>query len=85
MSSVYSQGSIDLFFKAGSVDAGPLNPHSYRFSGPASTPVGRVDLILTSPELAERLSTCNIVTEGVYGPEASEHLPVYAEFAGTVS
>jgi endonuclease/exonuclease/phosphatase family metal-dependent hydrolase len=84
MSSVYAQGGIDLLFKAGYIDCfRQANPHSLGFTYPASAPIGRVDFIFASPELARRLSNCNIVTEGkgISEAAASDHLPVCAEFA----
>jgi endonuclease/exonuclease/phosphatase family metal-dependent hydrolase len=87
MSVVYAQGGIDLLLKAGYTDCfRQMNPHSLGFTYPASTPVCRVDFIFASPELVGRLSSCNIVTEGegISGAEASDHLPVCAEFAESV-
>ncbi len=87
ISVVYARGGIDLLLKAGYRDCfRRVNPHSLGFTYPASTPVGRVDFIFASPELAGRLSNCNIVTEGegVSGAEASDHLPVCAEFVESV-
>jgi endonuclease/exonuclease/phosphatase family metal-dependent hydrolase len=88
MSVVYAQGGIDLLLKAGYTDCfRQVNPHLLGFTYPASTPVGRVDFIFASPELAGRLSNCNILTEGegISGAEASDHLPVCAEFADALS
>jgi exodeoxyribonuclease-3 len=39
----------------------------------------RVDYIFASPSLAERLSACEIITEGE-AERASDHFPIWAEF-----
>ena len=59
------------------------NPKDPGFTCPAGSPAGRIDYIFASPELAERLSACYHITEsnGLRGEEASDHLPVVAEFA----
>ena len=46
----------------------------------------RIDYIFASPELAERLSASYVVTKGngLHGDEASDHLPVVAEFGERV-
>jgi endonuclease/exonuclease/phosphatase family metal-dependent hydrolase len=88
MSSVYARGGIDLLLKAGYIDClRQADPLSLGFTYPASAPVGRIDFIFASPELARRLSSGNIVTEGegVRGAEASDHLPLYADFADASS
>jgi endonuclease/exonuclease/phosphatase family metal-dependent hydrolase len=83
ISPVYAQGGIDLLLKAGYVDCfRRVNPRSPGFTCPAAAPAGRIDFIFASPEVAQRLSNCCVVTEGegVHGEEASDHLPVCAEF-----
>ncbi len=83
ISPVYAQGGIDLLLKAGYVDCfRRVNPRSPGFTCPAAAPAGRIDFIFASPEVAQRLSNCCVVTEGegVHSEEASDHLPVCAEF-----
>ncbi len=73
--------------RAGYVDSfRRLNPRAWGFTCPAKAPAGRIDYIFASPELARRLSTCHVVTgaNGVYGDQASDHLPVLAEFSESV-
>ncbi len=80
----YAQGGIDLLLKAGYVDCfRRIHPHARGYTCPAPSPAGRIDFIFASPELARSLTTCDIVTEGeeVYAAEASDHLPVLAEFS----
>jgi hypothetical protein len=77
------RGSISMLRKAGYIDCfRNTNPHDPGFTCPAAAPAGRIDYIFASPELAERLSRCCVVTEGngLRGDEASDHLPVVAEF-----
>jgi endonuclease/exonuclease/phosphatase family metal-dependent hydrolase len=82
--SVYtSRGSIRMLRKAGYIDCFRLkNPNDPGFTCPAASLAGRIDYIFASPELAERLSESYVVTEGngIRGDEASDHLPVFAEF-----
>ena len=77
------RGSISILRKAGYVDCfRSKNPNDPGFTCPAAAPAGRIDYIFASPELAERLSECCVVTKGngLRGDEASDHLPVVAEF-----
>lgn len=81
------RGSIRLVLKAGYIDCfRRLNPRVPGFTCPASAPAGRIDFIFASPELAERLSASRVVAEGngLRGGEASDHLPVLAEFGPVV-
>ncbi len=82
--SLYARrGSINMLRKAGYIDCFRLkNPKDPGFTCPAASLAGRIDYIFASPELAERLSACYVVTEGngLRGDEASDHLPVVAEF-----
>jgi endonuclease/exonuclease/phosphatase family metal-dependent hydrolase len=81
------RGSISMLRKAGYVDCfRHLNPNAQGFTCPATAPAGRIDYIFASPELVERLSGCSVVTEGngLRGDEASDHLPVVAEFGESV-
>lgn len=82
------RGSIRLLRKASCyVDCFRReNPRAWGFTCPAKAPAGRIDYIFASPELAQRLSACSVVTEGngTPGYEASDHLPVLAEFGEDV-
>lgn len=83
-SSLYvARGTIRLLRSAGYVDSfRRVNRADQGFTCPASVPAGRIDYIFASPELAPRLTSCHVVTEaeGVRGEQASDHLPVLAEF-----
>ncbi len=82
-----ARGTIRLLRRAGYVDSfRRLNAHAWGFTCPANAPAGRIDYIFASPELANRLSSCDVVTEGngLPGGEASDHLPVLAEFGERV-
>jgi len=82
--SVYtSRGSISMLRKAGYIDCFRLkNPKDPGFTCPAGSLAGRIDYIFASPDLAERLAASYVVTEGngISGDEASDHLPIVAEF-----
>ena len=83
---ISGQGGIDLLLKAGYIDCfRHIHPHESGFTFHSSAPSGRIDFIFASPELAQYLLTCGVITEGngVYGSESSDHLPVFAEFAET--
>src|SRR6266699_4594536 len=76
--------SLELLDEAGYVDCyRRINPRSPGLTYPSPIPAGRIDFIFASPELAPRLSTSYVVVKaaGVAGYEASDHLPVFAEFA----
>lgn len=78
-----ARGTIRLLSSAGYTDCfRRVNERIEGFTCPARAPAGRIDYIFASPELAPRLSSCYIVTaaEGVRGEQASDHLPVVAEF-----
>jgi exodeoxyribonuclease III len=78
-----SRGTIRLLRRAGYVDSfRHIHQHAWGFTCPAKAPAGRIDYIFASPELAGRLSSCSVVTEGntIHGDEASDHLAVLAEF-----
>lgn len=80
-------GSIRMLRKAGYIDCFRcMNPDSSGFTCPAGAPAGRIDYIFASPELAEELSACSVITEGngLRGEEASDHLPIVAEFGKNV-
>lgn len=82
-----ARGTIRLLRGAGYVDSfRHIHRHAWGFTCPAKAPAGRIDYIFASPELAGRLSSCSVVTEGntIHGDEASDHLPVLAEFGECV-
>jgi endonuclease/exonuclease/phosphatase family metal-dependent hydrolase len=84
LSPIYAKGGIDLLLQAGYIDCfRRIHPHGLGFTFSSSIPAGRIDFIFASPELAQRLVACDVITEGegVRGEEASDHLPVYVEFA----
>ncbi|WP_052887694.1 endonuclease/exonuclease/phosphatase family protein [Thermogemmatispora carboxidivorans] len=75
--------SIPLLQRAGYIDCfRHLHPREPGFTCPALMPAGRIDFIFASPELAPRLRVCQVVQEGngITGSQASDHLPVLAEF-----
>ncbi len=83
-----ARGTIRLLRNAGYVDCfRHANEETEGFTCPASAPAGRIDYIFAGPELAPRLSACRVVTEadGVRGEQASDHLPVVAEFSENVA
>jgi exonuclease III len=83
LSRVYAHGGIDLLIKAGYIDCfRQMNPQEPGFTFHAAKPVGRIDYIFASPELAARLTDSKVITEGggISGALASDHFPVYAEF-----
>lgn len=59
-----------------------LHPHEWGFTCPAAAPAGRIDYIFACPMLADRLTSCSVITEGGGMPadRASDHLPVTAKF-----
>ena len=79
----YAQGGIDLLQQAGYTDCyRQVNPRASGFTCPSAALSGRIDYIFASPELASRLVESEVISEGngVRGEEASDHLPVVAEF-----
>jgi endonuclease/exonuclease/phosphatase family metal-dependent hydrolase len=75
--------SINLLREAGYVDAfRRVHPHEWGFTCPAAAPAGRIDYMFVDPQLAERLTTCQVVVgdDSVNPPDASDHLPITAEF-----
>lgn len=58
-----------------------LHPHEWGFTCPAAAPAGRIDYIFASPMLADRLTSCYVITEGGGMPadHASDHLSVVAD------
>jgi exodeoxyribonuclease III len=82
-----ARGTMALLRKAGYVDSfRSASPYARGFTCPARAPAGRIDYIMASPELAGRITDCYVLTEGngVYGYQASDHLPVVAEFGEAV-
>src|SRR6266496_4313092 len=78
-----SRGSISMLREAGYIDCFRYtNPYDPGFTCPAAAPAGRIDYIFASPEIAGRLSRCCVITEGngLHSDEASDHLPIVAEF-----
>jgi endonuclease/exonuclease/phosphatase family metal-dependent hydrolase len=59
-----------------------LHSHELGFTCPSVAPAGRIDYIFACPVLADRLTSCSVITEGGGMPadRASDHLPVAAEF-----
>lgn len=81
------RGTIPLLRGSGYVDCfRRVNLSAPGFTCPANAPAGRIDYIFASPELAGRLDTCAVLTSGdnVTGDNASDHLPVIAEFGAPV-
>jgi endonuclease/exonuclease/phosphatase family metal-dependent hydrolase len=79
----YGKGGIDLLLNAGYVDCfRQLHPYEHGYTFPSSIPSLRIDYIFASPDLAASLVSCEVISEGegVSGEEASDHLPVLAEF-----
>ncbi len=73
--------------RAGYVDCfRQVNPGVAGFTCPAAAPAGRIDFIFASPELAGSLTSSQILISGtnVCAEQASDHLPVVAEFGEPV-
>jgi len=82
-----ARGTIRMLLRAGYVDSfRRMNARAWGFTCPADAPSGRIDYIFASPELVGRLTACQVITEGngLRGDEASDHLPVLAEFGEKV-
>lgn len=78
-----ARGSIGLLREAGYVDCFRyVNPRAWGFTCPSASPAGRIDYLFANPLLATRLSACKVIDGGqdVNAEEASDHLPVLAEF-----
>jgi len=81
------RGTVSLLSSAGYIDCfRRANPSDPGFTCPAAAPAGRIDYVFASPELADRLATCSVLSSGenVTAEQASDHLPVLAEFGETV-
>ncbi|HLZ57623.1 MAG TPA: endonuclease/exonuclease/phosphatase family protein [Ktedonosporobacter sp.] len=80
---LFAQGGVDLLLQAGYIDCfRELHPEEPGFTIHSNAPVVRIDFIFASPELAQRLQSCTVITEGdgVQAEQASDHLPLCAEF-----
>lgn len=58
------------------------NPRAEGLTAPTVALTARLDYIFASPELGNRLLACSVVerVEDTKGVDASDHLPVFAEF-----
>jgi endonuclease/exonuclease/phosphatase family metal-dependent hydrolase len=77
------RASIGLLLAAGYIDCFRLqHPQDQGFTCPAATPAGRIDYLFANSSLAARLSACRVIegTDEVSGKDASDHLPVVADF-----
>ncbi|HEY0754859.1 MAG TPA: endonuclease/exonuclease/phosphatase family protein [Ktedonobacteraceae bacterium] len=75
--------SIGLLQAAGYVDCFRYkNPRAWGFTCPAANLAGRIDYLFANSSLATRLHSCKVVegTAEVAGKDASDHLPLVAEF-----
>ena len=82
------RGGIDLLNQAGYIDCyRSLQSDKQGFTWPAPIPSGRVDFIFASPELAPQLVAADVIvnSKDVSASQASDHLPIFAEFGTTVS
>lgn len=82
------RGSIGLLRASGYVDCFRyINPRAWGFTCPAVAPAGRIDYLFANPLLATRLTACKVVKGGqdVDAREASDHLPVVADFGEDVA
>jgi endonuclease/exonuclease/phosphatase family metal-dependent hydrolase len=81
---IFGRGGLDLLLQAGYQDSfRTLHPEKPGFTFPAACPACRLDYIFVSPELAKRLTASAVITglPDICGAEASDHLPVYADFS----
>lgn len=73
--------SIPLLLAAGYVDCyRALHPEQSGYTYRSDAPLARIDYIFASPQMARRLRACERV-EGELAGGASDHLPVWADFA----
>lgn len=82
------RGGIDLLCQAGYVDCFRfLHPDTLGYTWPAPIPAGRVDFIFVSPELAQQLTSAGVIVEdeGIAASQASDHLPIFAEFGTAIN
>ncbi|MEO7021389.1 MAG: endonuclease/exonuclease/phosphatase family protein [Ktedonobacteraceae bacterium] len=81
------RGSIGLLRMSGYVDCFRyVNPRAWGFTCPSSSPAGRIDYLFANPLLATRLTACKVVNgdQDVNAEEASDHLPIMADFGVSV-
>jgi endonuclease/exonuclease/phosphatase family metal-dependent hydrolase len=81
------RGGIDLLCHAGYVDCFRfLHPDIQGYTYPAPIPAGRVDFIFANPELAQQLIASGVIVEGegIAAYQASDHLPIFAEFGTAI-
>lgn len=57
-----------------------LHPHTPGFTLPSSAPNARLDYMFANPVLVPALKTCSVVTTPASVREASDHLPLVAQF-----
>lgn len=79
--------SIALLTAAGYVDCFRYqNPRAWGFTCPSANPAGRIDYLFANPLLATRLQACKVVegNDEVCGKDASDHLPIMAEFGPSI-
>ena len=75
--------AIGQLIEAGYVDCyRTRHPQSPGHTYPSTEPWLRLDYIFASPAMADRLITCDLIA-GKDATRASDHLPVWARFAGT--
>ncbi len=82
------RGGIDLLNRAGYVDCfRALHSNKQGFTWPAPIPSGRVDFIFASSELAPQLIAADVIEEGegILACQASDHLPIFADFCVPVA
>ncbi len=76
-------GDLHLLQREGYIDCfRNKNPSLEGFTAPAIAPAARFDFIFASPDLHSRLISCSVIEKAVdvEGVDASDHLPVFAEF-----
>jgi endonuclease/exonuclease/phosphatase family metal-dependent hydrolase len=72
--------AIPLVLEAGYADSYQMrHPAEQGYTFKAWEPVARFDYIFASPDMARRLTVCDLVT-GELTVKASDHLPLWAEF-----
>jgi endonuclease/exonuclease/phosphatase family metal-dependent hydrolase len=75
--------AIRLILDAGYVDCyRSLHRETPGYTYPSDAPWLRLDYILASPQMAARLWACDVVM-GEEAEQASDHFPIWAEFANT--
>lgn len=77
------RANLGLLQREGYVDCfRNKNRRAEGFTSPTVALAARLDYIFASPELAPRLLSCSVIesASGIKGEDASDHLPVFAEF-----